>query len=118
MQLGMVGLGRMGSGLTRRLEAHGHEVKTYDPKVRSTAKTLRGLVKQLDTPRVVWLMIPAGEVTEKAFETLLAALDPGDLIVDGGNSNWRDSQRRHRQARAKRIRFVDVGVSGGIWGFD
>ena len=118
MELGMVGLGRMGSGLTRRLEARGHVVRTYDPNVASTAKTLRGLVKQLDAPRVVWLMIPAGDVTEKAFVTLLDALEPGDLVVDGGNSNWRDSQRRHREARARRLRFVDVGVSGGIWGFD
>ena len=71
MQLGMVGLGRMGSGMTKRLEEHGHEVKTYDPKVASTAKTLGALCKQLAPPRHVWLMIPAGEITEKAFQQLL-----------------------------------------------
>jgi 6-phosphogluconate dehydrogenase len=116
MQLGMVGLGRMGSGMTSRLEQKGHEVKTYDPKVPSTAKTLAGLRSQLATPRHVWLMIPAGEVTEKAFQQLLKLLEPGDTIIDGGNSNFRDSQRRYKEARKQKISFVDVGVSGGIWG--
>ena len=117
MQLGMVGLGRMGNGMTKRLEEHGHLVKTYDPKVPSTAKTLGSLCKQLDAPRHVWLMIPAGEITEKAFQQLLRLLEPGDTIVDGGNSNFRDSQRRYREARKQKIAFVDVGVSGGVWGF-
>ena len=116
MQLGMVGLGRMGNGMTKRLEENGHEVKTYDPKVPSTAKTLGALCKQLAAPRHVWLMIPAGEITEKAFQRLLRLLEPGDTIVDGGNSNFRDSQRRYREARKQKISFVDVGVSGGIWG--
>jgi 6-phosphogluconate dehydrogenase len=116
MQLGMVGLGRMGNGMTRRLEENGHEVKTYDPKVPSTAKTLGALCKQLAAPRHVWLMIPAGEITEKAFQQLLRLLEPGDTIVDGGNSNFRDSQRRYKEARKQKISFVDVGVSGGIWG--
>jgi 6-phosphogluconate dehydrogenase len=112
----MVGLGRMGNGMTKRLEEHGHLVKTYDPKVPSTAKTLGSLCKQLDAPRHVWLMIPAGEITEKAFQQLLRLLEPGDTIVDGGNSNFRDSQRRYREARKQKIAFVDVGVSGGVWG--
>jgi len=116
MQLGMVGLGRMGSGMTARLDQAGHEVKTYDPKVPSTAKTLAGLRSQLAAPRHVWLMIPAGEITEKAFQQLLRLLEPGDTIVDGGNSNFRDSQRRYREARKQKIAFVDVGVSGGVWG--
>jgi 6-phosphogluconate dehydrogenase len=116
MQLGMVGLGRMGNGMTKRLEEHGQEVKTYDPKVPSTAKTLGALCKQLSAPRHVWLMIPAGEITEKAFQQLLRLLEPGDTIVDGGNSNFRDSQRRYKEARKHKISFVDVGVSGGIWG--
>jgi 6-phosphogluconate dehydrogenase len=116
MQLGMVGLGRMGSGMTKRLEENGHEIKTYDPKVPSTAKTLGALCKQLAAPRHVWLMIPAGEITEKAFQQLLRLLEPGDTIVDGGNSNFRDSQRRYKDARQHKVSFVDVGVSGGVWG--
>jgi 6-phosphogluconate dehydrogenase len=118
MELGMVGLGRMGSGMTRRIEEHGHEVKTYDPQVPSTAKTLGELKRQLAAPRHVWLMIPAGEITEKAFQQLLKILEPGDTIIDGGNSNFRDSQRRYKEARKLKISFVDVGVSGGVWGLE
>ena len=116
MQLGMVGLGRMGSGMTERLERDGHEIKTYDPKVPSSAGSLQELASQLEPPRAVWLMIPAGEITENAFKELLSALEPGDTIVDGGNSNFRDSQRRYREARQRELHFVDTGVSGGIWG--
>ena len=118
MQLGMIGLGRMGNGMTKRLEEKGHEVKTYDPKVHSTAKTLGALKRQLDAPRHVWMMIPAGEITEKTFQQLVKILEPGDTIIDGGNSNFRDSQRRYREARKAKISFVDVGVSGGIWGLE
>ena len=118
MKIGMVGLGRMGSGMTRRLEAHGHEVATYDPNVASTAKTLRALTKQLEPPRHVWLMVPSGQITQKTFEQALELVEPGDTIVDGGNSNFRDSQRRYKEARKQKIAFVDMGVSGGVWGFD
>jgi 6-phosphogluconate dehydrogenase len=116
MQLGMIGLGRMGGNMTTRLTQHGHDVKTFDPGVDSTAKTLAELRDQLDQPRAFWLMIPAGEVTENAFRQLLELGDPGDTIVDGGNSNFRDSQRRYAEAKEKGIHFVDAGVSGGIWG--
>jgi 6-phosphogluconate dehydrogenase len=116
MQLGMVGLGRMGSGLTERLRQAGHEVKTYDPNVESTASSLAELAEQLEPPRLVWLMIPAGEITENAVRELLEILQAGDTIVDGGNSNFRDSQRRAAQAAEHSIHFVDAGVSGGIWG--
>ena len=116
MQLGMVGLGRMGSGMTGRLQEDGHDVKTYDPKVESTAGSLEELASQLDAPRAVWLMIPAGKITEDAFQELLGILEPGDTIVDGGNSNFRDSQRRHAEAAERNLHFVDAGVSGGIWG--
>ncbi|HWG56658.1 MAG TPA: NADP-dependent phosphogluconate dehydrogenase, partial [Gaiellaceae bacterium] len=118
MKIGMVGLGRMGSGMTRRIEANGHEVATYDPNVESTAKTLRALAKQLEPPRHVWMMVPAGEITEDTFRKLLEILEPGDTIVDGGNSFFRDSQRRYREARKRKLHFVDVGVSGGVWGFE
>ncbi|HET6643541.1 MAG TPA: decarboxylating 6-phosphogluconate dehydrogenase [Gaiellaceae bacterium] len=116
MQLGMVGLGRMGSGMTERLRQAGHDVKTYDPNVESTAGSLEELAAQLDPPRHVWLMIPAGEVTENAFQELLGILERGDAIIDGGNSNFRDSQRRAAQASERGLYFVDCGVSGGIWG--
>src|SRR5579862_1744256 len=118
MQLGMIGLGRMGNGMTKRLEEKGHDVKTYDPQVPSTAKTLGALKRQLDTPRHVWMMIPAGEITEKTFQQLVKILEPGDTIIDGGNSNFHDSQRRYKEARKAKISFVDVGVSGGIWGLE
>jgi 6-phosphogluconate dehydrogenase len=118
MQLGMVGLGRMGSGMTERLERDGHDMKSYDPKVESTAKTLRALAKQLEPPRHVWLMVPSGKVTEDTFQKVLDILEPGDTIVDGGNSNFRDSQRRYKEAKKRKLAFVDVGVSGGIWGLE
>jgi 6-phosphogluconate dehydrogenase len=116
VQLAMVGLGRMGSGMTERLERAGHEVKTYDPNVQSTASSLQELAQQLDPPRHVWLMIPAGQVTEDAFQELLGILERGDAIIDGGNSNFRDSQRRGAEASERGLYFVDCGVSGGIWG--
>jgi 6-phosphogluconate dehydrogenase len=112
----MVGLGRMGSGMSERLRQAGHEVQTYDPNVESTAGSLAELAAQLDPPRHVWLMIPAGKVTENAFRELLDVLEPGDAVIDGGNSNFRDSQRRAAEARERDLYFLDVGVSGGIWG--
>ena len=116
MKLGMVGLGRMGSGMTERLRQAGHEVETYDPNVESTASSLAELTEQLESPRHVWLMIPAGEITENAFQELLGILHEGDAIVDGGNSNFRDSQRRAAEAAEHGLHFLDAGVSGGIWG--
>jgi 6-phosphogluconate dehydrogenase len=116
MKLGMVGLGRMGSGMTERLRRDGHEVMTYDPKTESTADSPAELVRQLDRPRAVWLMVPAGEITGQAVAQLLDLLGRDDVLVDGGNSNFRDSQQRARDAAERGIHFVDVGVSGGIWG--
>ncbi|MEP6976486.1 MAG: phosphogluconate dehydrogenase (NAD(+)-dependent, decarboxylating) [Thermoleophilia bacterium] len=119
MQLGMIGLGRMGSGMTERLrEQGGHDVKTYDPQVESTAESLHELAEQLEQPRAFWMMIPAGEITESTFLELLDIADQGDTIVDGGNSNFRDSQRRYKEAHEHGVHFVDVGVSGGIWGLE
>jgi 6-phosphogluconate dehydrogenase len=118
VQLGMIGLGRMGGNMTKRLGEHGHDVKTYDPGVDSTAATLEELRDQLDAPRSFWMMVPAGKITEDTFQTLLGLADPADVIVDGGNSNFRDSQRRHAAAKEKGISFVDAGVSGGVWGLE
>jgi 6-phosphogluconate dehydrogenase len=116
MKLGMVGLGRMGAGMTERLRKGGHEVMTFDPQVESTASSLEELAGQLEAPRVVWMMIPAGEITEKTTNELLGILESGDVLVDGGNSNFHDSQRRNGAAAEQGVRFLDVGVSGGIWG--
>jgi 6-phosphogluconate dehydrogenase len=118
MKLAMVGLGRMGGNMVKRLETEGHELATYARSGGGTAGSLEELVGQLEPPRVVWLMIPAGPPTEETFGRLLALLDEGDVIVDGGNSNFRDSQRRHAVASERAVHFVDAGVSGGIWGLD
>ena len=119
MQLGMIGLGRMGNGMTARLREGGHEIQTYDPNVEArTAGSLQELAQQLEKPRPLWMMIPAGKITEDTFQELLLTLEQGDTIVDGGNSNFHDSKRRYQEAAAKGIHFVDVGVSGGIWGLE
>jgi 6-phosphogluconate dehydrogenase len=118
MKLGMIGLGRMGSGMTERLREGGHEVMTYDPHVESTADSLEELISQLEPPRVVWMMIPSGEITEQTLEELLPHVEAGDIVVDGGNSNFRDSIRRCTTAHDKGVHYVDVGVSGGVWGLE
>jgi 6-phosphogluconate dehydrogenase len=116
VKLGMVGLGRMGGNMTERLREHGHEVATYAQHGGGTATSLEQLVSQLEPTRVVWLMIPAGPPTEESVAALLDLLEQGDVIVDGGNSNFRDSQRRAATAAERGIQFIDAGVSGGIWG--
>ena len=118
MKLGIVGLGRMGGNMAERLRRDGHDVMSYDRGGGGTASSLEELVAQLDAPRVVWLMIPAGAPTEGTFTELLGLLAEGDVIVDGGNSNFRDSQRRAAVAAERGVRFVDAGVSGGIWGLE
>src|SRR5579872_3174648 len=114
----MIGLGRMGGNMTKRLAGEGHEVMTYDPAVASTASTLEELRDLLSPPRTFWLMVPAGKVTEDTFQQLLGLAARGDSIVDGGNSHFRDSQRRAREAGERGIGFVDAGVSGGVWGLE
>jgi 6-phosphogluconate dehydrogenase len=119
MQLGMIGLGRMGHGMTERLREGGHDVQTYDPQVEErTAGSLEELKSQLEAPRAFWMMVPAGKVTEDVFQQLLTLADEGDTIIDGGNSNFRDSKRRHVEAGHKNLHFLDAGVSGGIWGLE
>jgi 6-phosphogluconate dehydrogenase len=115
MQLGMVGLGRMGANMTERLTAAGHDLKTYDPNVDSTAASLEELVQQLDAPRSVWLMVPAGLV-ESVVSELAPHLEAGDTIVDGGNSYYVDDLRRQAELRDRKVHYVDAGVSGGVWG--
>jgi 6-phosphogluconate dehydrogenase len=115
----MIGLGRMGNGMTERLRKHDHDVRTYDPQVESrTAASLEELKAQLETPRAFWMMVPAGKITEDVFQDLLKLAGKGDTIVDGGNSNFRDSQRRYGEAQAHELNFIDAGVSGGIWGLE
>jgi 6-phosphogluconate dehydrogenase len=119
MKLGIVGLGRMGGNMTERLRRGGHEVETYARTApERTVDSLVELATQLEQPRVVWLMIPAGDATEKVFQNLLPLLEDGDTLVDGGNSNFRDSQRRSVEAKQKGVCFLDAGVSGGVWGLE
>ena len=117
MQLGMVGLGRMGGNMTERLRKAGHDMKTFDPQVESTASTLEELAKQLDAPRSVWLMIPAG-IVDSVVSELAPHLEEGDTIVDGGNSYYVDDLRRSTELRERGVHFVDVGTSGGVWGLN
>jgi 6-phosphogluconate dehydrogenase len=126
MQLGMVGLGRMGANMAERLLRGGHKVVGFDPnadarkalesKGASTVDSLQSLVKALSTPRVIWLMVPSGKITDDAVDTLLPLLAAGDSIIDGGNSNYKDTLRRAESYRAKNVGYVDSGTSGGVWG--
>jgi 6-phosphogluconate dehydrogenase len=116
VQLGMVGLGRMGANMTERLRTAGHDLKTYDPNVDSrTASSPEELVQQLDAPRLVWLMVPAG-IVDSVVGGLAPHLGEGDTIIDGGNSYYVDDLRRARELGERKIHYVDVGVSGGVWG--
>ncbi len=117
MKIGMVGLGKMGGNMATRLGKRGHEVVGYDAfSDASQVGSLAELVERLDAPRVVWAMVPAGEPTESTVGELGTLLAAGDVVIDGGNSNWRDSVRRGEELAAKAIGFVDAGTSGGIWG--
>jgi 6-phosphogluconate dehydrogenase len=126
MQLAMIGLGRMGGNMVRRLLQGGHEVVVFDRSAdvvtehvaigATGAKDLVDLCSQLDAPRVVWVMVPAGSAVESTIQELLPSLSKGDIIIDGGNSNYKDSKRRAARLREKGIEFIDAGTSGGIWG--
>ena len=126
MQIGMVGLGRMGGNMVRRLMRGGHRCVVFDRSTDAVKQlvgegatgvgALADFVKQLEKPRAVWVMVPAGGPTEDTVNALAAALDSGDAIIDGGNSYFKDDVRRARALRAKGIDYVDVGTSGGIWG--
>jgi 6-phosphogluconate dehydrogenase len=126
MQLAMIGLGRMGGNMVRRLVQGGHEVIVYDSKPEAvkalvtkgvnTAKNVAAVAPMLEPRRVVWLMVPAGAPVESTLEQLVPHLSSGDIVIDGGNSNFHDSLRRAELLGGKGIEFVDVGTSGGVWG--
>ena len=127
MEIGIVGLGRMGGNMAERLVQRGHRVVGCDPnpeaqqRVRQIGADATGTVTQMvrqltQKPRVVWSMVPAGEVTEKVIDEAAAAMEPGDILIDGGNSKYIDSVRRYEKLKAQNLRFLDAGTSGGIWG--
>ena len=128
MQLGMIGLGRMGGNIVRRLMRHGHDCVVFDASPTTVAQLgsegavtstgLADLVKKLAKPRAVWVMLPAGDITEHAIEELGGLLEAGDIIIDGGNSNFKDDVRRAQALMPKGIRYIDVGTSGGVWGLE
>ena len=117
MQLGLVGLGKMGFNMRERLREGGHEVIGYDPRPEVTdVPTLSGLAEALDAPRVVWVMVPSGRVTDETITSLAEVLSPGDLVIDGGNSRYTEDGPHAKLLGDKGIGFIDAGVSGGIWG--
>jgi 6-phosphogluconate dehydrogenase len=126
MRIGFIGLGRMGSNMVRRLLQDGHEIVAYNRTPEKTkeiagegaeaAFTIAELVQKLAKPRTVWIMVPAGDATEAQIRELMEHLEPGDTIVDGGNTNFHDDVRRHGLLADHQIQYVDAGVSGGIWG--
>ena len=128
MQLGMVGLGRMGGNIVRRLMRHGHDCVVFDRNTAAVrdlagegakaAASLDDLVVKLDKPRAVWVMLPAGDPTEAAVMRLGASMDRDDILIDGGNSHYKDDVRRAGGLKPKGVRYLDVGTSGGVWGIE
>src|SRR5467141_445293 len=128
MQLGMIGLGRMGGNIVRRLMKHGHSTVVYDKDPNAVAAlaadgavgagTLEDFVDKLERPRTAWVMLPAGEITEATIDTLSKLMQAGDVIIDGGNTFWQDDVRRGKALKERGIHYVDVGTSGGVWGID
>ncbi|HLN37375.1 MAG TPA: decarboxylating 6-phosphogluconate dehydrogenase [Xanthobacteraceae bacterium] len=128
MQIGVIGLGRMGGNISRRLIKNGHEVVVYDHDAKAIAALSRDgatgaggldkLVQQLRPPRAVWVMLPAGQITEDVIGELAKLLAAGDIVLDGGNTFWRDDIRRAKMLKERNIHHVDVGTSGGVWGLD
>jgi 6-phosphogluconate dehydrogenase len=126
MKLGMIGLGRMGANMAQRLVRGGHEVAAFDPnadarklvqeKGVATVDSLAALIAKLPAPRIAWMMVPHGEATDITLAELTSLLAKGDTLVDGGNSNYKDTQRRAREFAARGIHYIDCGTSGGIWG--
>ncbi len=128
MQLGMIGLGRMGGNIVRRLMKQGHTAAVYDKDPKAVAAlvaegaagatTLEEFVAKLTKPRTAWVMLPAGKITEAAIDTLATLMEGGDIIIDGGNSFWQDDVRRGNALADRGIHYLDVGTSGGVWGLE
>ena len=128
MQLGMIGLGRMGGNIVRRLIKNGHTAVVYDKDPKAVAAlvaenavggaSLQEFVSKLSKPRAVWVMLPAGRITETTIDELTHLLEPDDVIIDGGNSFWQDDVRRGQALKEKGLHYIDVGTSGGVWGFE
>jgi len=128
MQLGMIGLGRMGGNIVRRLMKHGHSTVVYDKDPKAVAAlaadgaagsgALEDFVGKLEKPRTAWVMLPAGKITEATIDALSKLMQPGDVIIDGGNTFWQDDVRRGKALRERGINYIDVGTSGGVWGID
>src|SRR5579864_3682553 len=128
MQIGVIGLGKMGGNMVRRLSRQGHHCVVFDQNPAAIkalvgervtgGADLKQLVAQLEKPRAVWVMLPAGEITETTVTQLGALLEPADIIIDGGNSFYKDDMRRAKSLKPKAIRYVDCGTSGGVWGIE
>ena len=128
MQIGVIGLGRMGGNITRRFMENGHQAVVYDHDPNTVAalsrdgaigaKGLDTLVDQLRAPRTIWLMLPAGKITEDTIVQLARLLAPDDILIDGGNTFWKDDIRRAKMLKGRAIHYIDVGASGGVWGLD
>jgi 6-phosphogluconate dehydrogenase len=126
MQLGLIGLGKMGGFMAERIHAAGHQVVGFDFSADAVAKlaatgnvgsnSLADMVSKLEAPRAVWMMVPSGDPVDKTIAALEELLSPGDIIIDGGNSNYKDTIRRHGEVTAKGFQYVDCGTSGGVWG--
>ncbi len=128
MKIGMVGLGRMGMNMARRILEHGHEVAAFNRTPEKTNKlaehgaqacfSLEELVQALEPPRVIWMMLPAGEVVDQHLEAILELTEPGDVVIDGGNTWYKDDIRRSEAAADKNVFYLDAGTSGGVWGLE
>jgi len=126
MQLGLIGLGKMGGNMAERLRLGGHQVVGFDFNAEAVAKltasgnvgasTLEDMAAKLEGRKAIWIMVPQGKPVDETIAKLEPLLNPGDILIDGGNSNYKDSMRRHTEATAKGFQFVDVGTSGGVWG--